>query len=222
MEVESHTRSCEQCQTRLTSLREVQSLVSRLPAAEPPRSFALSPAMAAPAPAQRPAGRRSTFALAPAAALTVFLALIAVDLGGAGSRSADEAGTMAAAGGAAQEALTAKDASSSADAQPPSGRSAETFAAPATAPQPAQTPMMGGDSGPAQPLGTVGLPPPAIGSGVTSDAAAAPPAANTRDGAVGRGDSGIDWLRLAQIVTLLTFLVSAGLVFGPSLLKKRS
>jgi hypothetical protein len=118
-EIAEHLRSCEACASILEALGAAKALVAELPQVRPARSFVLGPEFAR---REAPAPTRSPFVFAPAAALTLFLALIAVDLRGvatdeftAGLEVGDDAKTMAsspaqrsaqppaAVGGAAQE-----------------------------------------------------------------------------------------------------------------------
>src|SRR5690606_6111425 len=93
--VESHLRTCDACSALLEELRETSALLSAMPAQLPRRSFVLG-AEYAQAPAKeaaRPA-RRSNFVFAPAIALSVFVALLFVDLGNFSSTSSNEDASM--------------------------------------------------------------------------------------------------------------------------------
>jgi hypothetical protein len=106
-----HLAGCDQCSAALDALRQTAALVSRLPQVEAPRSFTLTPAMAGSG-QRRPQQpqRRPQLVFVPAVALTLLVALFAVDLASSGlsSNSSDEAGT-------ASQAMVTKDASSSAE-----------------------------------------------------------------------------------------------------------
>jgi anti-sigma factor RsiW len=75
--IESHVASCPDCETRLNELREVRSLLVALPRPVASRSFALGAQYAVAQP--RPVARRPVFAFAPAVALSLFVALLAID-----------------------------------------------------------------------------------------------------------------------------------------------
>jgi hypothetical protein len=77
--VERHLADCGACAALLEELRAAKTMLSSLPRRTPPRSFVLGPEYARERPAPRP--RWSSMALAPAAAMSLFLALVAVDLG---------------------------------------------------------------------------------------------------------------------------------------------
>ena len=135
-EVESHLDACEACRLLLAELRAAKSALAALPRLEPRRSFVLGPEHAAPA---RDSGRRpAALAFAPAVALTVFVALLAVDLSGAveegdGGRAVlpafEKAGSQA-----PNESLRMPEAPAAQDA---AGSRPEGEASPLAAPQPA-------------------------------------------------------------------------------------
>ncbi len=166
----AHLASCDECTAALDGLREVSVLVSRLPEAEPSRSFVLTPAMAGSGQQRpQPAPKRQSFVFVPAVALTLLVALFAVDLASSGTSSTtsnDEAAT-------ASQAMIAKDASSSADARDSGGGAGtadaplrSTFAAPV-----APTPLPGAiaPSAPSTtgPLAAPNVVPPATGPAST-------------------------------------------------------
>jgi anti-sigma factor RsiW len=140
-----HVASCPDCSAAIDALREVKTLVSRLPQVEPSRSFVLSPSMAGVGQTRpQPAPRRTSFAFVPAVALTLLVALFAADLTVSTSDSSnDEAST-------ASEAMVAKDASSNVAADSAGGAAGaaesqqrSTFAA-QPSPNPAAAPSTSG------------------------------------------------------------------------------
>lgn len=87
--VESHLATCEDCRALVDSLRVTSAALSGLPAAETPRSFALTPEMLgdeAPAPSARPAPSYVNGLRLAAAGLAVALAVVLIadqgDFGG--------------------------------------------------------------------------------------------------------------------------------------------
>ena len=78
----SHLAACERCQARLDELRSLKSLLSGLPRTAASRSFVLTPEQAG-LPARRREARSVIRApvinFAPAVALTLLVALLAVD-----------------------------------------------------------------------------------------------------------------------------------------------
>ena len=104
--VESHLATCEACSALLSELLSTKSLLSELPRAELRRSLTLGAEFAAerrPAPAPR----RSSFTFAPAAALTVLVALLFVDAidtnGGSSNDGAFDASNSTAGSRAAEQ-----------------------------------------------------------------------------------------------------------------------
>ena len=128
--VERHLSTCDACAALLEELRSTQRLLSALPAQTPRRSFVLG-AEHARAPVQdvaRP--RRLGLALAPAAALSVFVALLFVDLTGDTSRSADEStNTMIAASSARETDDASAGAGSATDGDAAGASEESTFEA---------------------------------------------------------------------------------------------
>jgi len=76
--VEEHLATCEACSTLLSELQSTKSLLSELPRVEPRRSFTLGQEYAVQR-REAPAPKRSAFTFAPAAALSVLVALLFVD-----------------------------------------------------------------------------------------------------------------------------------------------
>ena len=89
--VEKHLSTCDSCAALLEELRGTRALLSALPTRTPRRSFVLG-AEYAQAPVRDVATppRRFSLALAPAVALSVFVALLFVDLADFSSTSSDE------------------------------------------------------------------------------------------------------------------------------------
>ncbi|MPZ48955.1 MAG: hypothetical protein GEU75_06540 [Dehalococcoidia bacterium] len=175
--IAQHLRGCEACAAHSDSLGTTKSLLAELPRFEPSRSFVLSPELARERP--RPAApRRSPFVFAPAVALTVFLALVAVDLSSVSDSSPESSDRLAMPESAAKAADDAAGApvpaardvtgqAASSNSLPPTGGAggeSQTFGAPATiSPVPS----------PGQPGRTAGLPP-ATGQPQAAGAAAPP------------------------------------------------
>ena len=92
-----HVDGCERCRSLLDGLSTAKAALAALPRETPRRSFQIAPQM-------KPARRSLIPAWTPAAALTVFLLLVAVDVGPFGGSSDDSAtGGGALAGRAANE-----------------------------------------------------------------------------------------------------------------------
>lgn len=131
--VEAHLDACEACRALLADLRATKAALAALPRIEPRRSFALTPEHARPAAV--PARRHVALSFAPAVALTVFVALLAVDISGALSGQ-DSRGLPPALTGKADQAqretLRMPQASAPQDA---AGSQAETAPSPFAAPQ---------------------------------------------------------------------------------------
>jgi Putative zinc-finger len=146
--VERHVSTCSTCSALLEELRETRALLSDLPSQTPRRSFVLGAEYArAPVKEAAPWFQRFGLALVPAAALTVFVALVFVDLAGSSSTSSDHSATglaattmrdeSKAAGGAAALAPEFQSAPSSAGAGEPSGSTAgASESAPGNEPSP--------------------------------------------------------------------------------------
>lgn len=86
--VEAHLASCEACTDLVRDLQATKAVVSELPRLEPHRSFTLGPEHARP---PKPAVQRAPFVFAPAAALTLLVALLVVDVADFGG-GGDDAG----------------------------------------------------------------------------------------------------------------------------------
>jgi anti-sigma factor RsiW len=96
--VERHLSTCSACTALLEELRGTKMMLSALPAQAPRRSFVLGVEHARAPARQATPPRRLSWALAPAAALSVFVVLVFVDLAANTSTSSDEsAGTFTAA-----------------------------------------------------------------------------------------------------------------------------
>lgn len=88
--VERHLTVCDSCSALLEELRETRTLLSALPTEMPRRSFVLGAEHTRTPIKDVPPAKRFNLALAPAVALTVFVALLVVDLGNFSSTSSDE------------------------------------------------------------------------------------------------------------------------------------
>jgi anti-sigma factor RsiW len=208
----THVDGCERCRSLLDDLSTAKAALASLPHETPRRSFQIAPRL-------KPARRSLIPAWTPAVALTVFLVLVAVDVGPFGGSSHDSATS----GGA----LTAQSANDSA------GKSAE---APEAAPRDtfSSTPV----SGPAAAAASSATAPSAEAQ---RQASTAPPVATTQQGAASaqadQGSSGgnlgtlrlddkdngrsLTTLNLLEGVFLALFLGSMlGLYVWPRLLRK--
>ena len=134
--LERHLATCDRCRLRATELRGLRAALRALPLPEAPRSFRLTPAMAAPMPERTPQspskrsrgswaqnGARAVGALA-AAALAV---IVVIDLGpGSGaSPSANTAAGVAAAPEAADAAAAGSSRSSIAPEATPAAKATD-------------------------------------------------------------------------------------------------
>jgi len=136
--VSAHLQSCAICAAYVADLRSLKALVATLPQEQPARSFALTPAQAG----QRAAPRRSLaagLALAPAMALTLFVALVGIDL-----LAVDGGGR-----GGVPDALTAKYADQGAAVERSSAPAPAASGAEAGAPAPKPPTVVPGLTGPA-------------------------------------------------------------------------
>ena len=238
--VERHLSVCDACAALLEELRETRTLLFALPAQPPPRSFVLGPEHArAPVRDVARPSKRFNLALAPAAALSVFVALVAVDLGGISSSSSDEssngftaatsrqADDATASGGAALEAPGQSESSDS------SADGADVDGEPANSPEPATAPDGGepgsaAGTGPAEGTGPVG--PPAIMSAEEAPSPAAEgdsalrstgeaadeeslPEPIALESPESEEDGGVSTLRILQVLTGAAFLASGFYVF---------
>jgi len=226
-EVAAHVDTCERCAGGLEQLSQVRELLRRTPEAAAHRSFTLNEAMAGRPREAISASRRKGWVFAPAAALTLLVALFAVDLSSSpsardqstamgGARSAEEAADSSAGVGAGGGAVSPQQ-SFSATAQPGAG---QALVPPVTA---------GATNDAALP--SVATPAPQ-GTAVAPSAAQIPPdaekaredaaaASEAPVAAVDDGDEGTDWLLVAQIGVGILFVASLTYVFGPYLFRRR-
>jgi anti-sigma factor RsiW len=193
---EAHLEGCASCAETVAGLLEVKSTLARLPSASPPRSFELSRA-AAGVEGQAPRPRTSPFVFAPAVALTLFIALIGLDLAGTVQTTSREAST---AGAAADSTLRKSLEASPPAADAPAGArpaSAEERGAESAAPMVASTQAGASDA----------AAPPVVPAGGAPDGDAyAAPLATAEDG------GGLGLLRALQIGSGLAFIGSLLLV----------
>lgn len=219
--VAAHAGRCERCTEALEQLGQIRTLLQGLPQERAPRSFALTPEMAGGRPAPSPAApKRSPLVFAPAVALTLLVALFAVDLSSSGFSSREEM-SSAAGGATANQAEIARTESSAGDGAMAPDR---TFSSPQGTPQPMTAPAL--------------MPPPATGSStettVTTEGDAGTAATTMADDTAGSGDSalsaegrdgagggtGTDWLLIGQVVAAVAFVLSAVYVFVPGVRKR--
>ena len=227
--VERHLSTCEECAALLEELRRTRSLLSALPAHTPRRSFVLG-AEYARSPAREVAAspRRLGLALAPAIALSVFVALLFVDLAGFSSGSSDDGAATFIAASSRQAADTAENGTAgSIGSAPPvpdaaTGKASEAETPPAMAPEAA-----GAGSAATGDLGPAGLSPalPAVTPPAAGPAAAGITAAEPSPGeepspeTVGfeapehESNDGISTVRILEIVAGAAFLASGFYVF---------
>jgi hypothetical protein len=98
--VETHVAGCEACSKLLRELQDTKSLLSELPKLGLRRAFALGPEFAVER-REAPAPRRMSFSFAPAAALSVLVALLVVDAANFPSGGSSEDGAFNSAGSTA-------------------------------------------------------------------------------------------------------------------------
>jgi anti-sigma factor RsiW len=226
--VERHLASCEACSALLEELRETRALLSALPSHAPPRSFVLGAEYAqAPVRDQVRPSKRFNLALAPALALTVFVALVFVDLTNstssstpdespsalsvATSRQADAVAPGAASVVVPPAASNAGSGGGSADSSDTTGEAGTGPVAPEAATNQAPT-TMSAEVAPA--------PEPASGGDITAAGQAADNSA-PREGfapqadsdADGDGSGGFSTLRILEILAGAAFLASGFYVF---------
>ena len=238
--VEHHLATCDTCAALLEELRSMRALLSALPAHTPTRSFVLGAEYArAPVRDVATPSRRFGLALAPAVALSVFVALLFVDVADFSSSSddsgdvftaatsreeANDASRSAGSAGAAELAPAAADSATQqqADGFDSAGKSDETADATAAA----NSPSDGAGGGivatpegpPAAAMSAEGPVTPAAGdTAITAageadaDPAPAPLAFEAPD--IDGDDDGISTLRVLQVVAAVAFLASGFYVF---------
>lgn len=100
--IRAHIDGCDACRERYEGLRSVQTMLSQVTQPAVPRSFTLTPELAgvqastrAPVYTPQPPSRFRVPAFAPAVALTFFLAVLAVDLGGSSVSQQEDSGGVA-------------------------------------------------------------------------------------------------------------------------------
>jgi anti-sigma factor RsiW len=214
----THLQRCADCGAILEGLRSVASMLAALPAEAPSRSFILSPAQAGIETRRQTPRRFAVPAFAPAVAMTIFVALLAVDLLPSSGSSDDEVATDRSVFSTNREAVKE---SAGAGALADSAAPAPAVPAPATgafAPTPAAEPQ----TAPARSLapeapgtGTGNVAPPAEPTMPTLQRlepvptpAPAGEAADTIADAESDSDASISLLRLLQIGAALAFVVS--------------
>ncbi len=185
VELSAHFGTCASCRATLEDFRSVESLVARLPIADAPRSFALTAEMAGVSAGQKQA-RRMSMALAPAVALTILVALLAVDLGGLSDNESSDQSSRGPAVGSQTMAADADDGTDAATVAEAGedGDSAATSELAPEAPTTADT-----EAGRAAPA------PAAAGESI-GEAEANPLASEP---ASDEGGDGTNWLRLLEI-----------------------
>jgi hypothetical protein len=233
--VESHLATCDACAALLEELRGGRALLASLPAQTSGRSFVLGSEYARAPVRDAPPSRRLSLALAPAVALSVFIALLFVDLAGNQSGSSDES-TSALTAASSRQADDASAGAGSAGSvgAPPSADSAanSTFEADAGVDKadgeqpgvPAPTgvqdaPAAAGAAQAEAPLRSSGLEStPAVGEAAAVTAADEAPVDEdspeplTAEAPDDDGD-GISTLRVLQVVAVAAFLASGIYVF---------
>lgn len=233
--VERHLADCVACSALLEDLRNAKSMLAAMPRETPRRSFVLGPEQARERVPARPL-RRSALTFAPAIALTVFVALLVVDLGSfTGSPASHNAASGALKTSANQQAVAADSAvrAPSVEGFAPQAPSAGAGAgAAAQAPAvPDQTPLstFAAPIAPnaSSPNGSAPAPVPQSGSSVTSSgsadssatgpnafgAAQTPPLSPVSQPANG-SSSGPSTLRILEIFAGAAFLSSTFFVFA--------
>ena len=205
-ELEAHAASCESCRRTLAETTSLKSLLGGLPQAQPRRTLTISPAQAAAGSVR--ASRPGRFAFVPAAALTLLVALLAVDFLplGVGTSSDEQAGAQLATSDKATQAES--DAFAAPAAVPPTSRD--------TAPSLAPAPGVAGASGAAN----VAVPSPAAAA--AADSASKLPVAQAGPGEEGRtsgagqaadDDGGLKLVRGLEVLAALVLIGSVAYVF---------
>ncbi len=229
--VEAHLAGCDDCSRLLEELQAAKLALTELPRLEPRRSFVLGPEHAV---ASRPERRRASFTFAPAAALTVLMALLFVDAvdfsGGSSNDSFSSAGSTA--NSRSESAATALDSQTQLEST-----------AGGTAASDASAPTAGGAAAPEAGGGaTSALAPPVEqpGDGLDKSAIEEPAgddgagesgtsgAGVTQDEAQSRGQSaltddssdGPPLLRILEAVAAIVLVASSVVVFGPRLIRR--
>jgi len=233
--VERHLSTCNSCAALLEELSETKALLSQLPAQTPRRSFVLGAEYARTPVREGTRRPKLSLALAPAAALSVFVALVLVDLAGTSTSSDETANTFTAAS-APQEA-DASSAGGAALTQQMESAGASQDAVPpavdnATGDDGAKSPPAEGAAGssaaeaPVAPELRSAGPEPTPGEGATMMSSADQPGAEESPGQVPAPEplafegpaaeddgGGISTLRVLQVLAGVAFLASGFYVF---------
>ncbi len=197
--VQAHVSSCQACQTRVEELRTVRDAVRVLTPVRPPRSVTLTESQTA---RSRAPARRGYLALAPALALTLFVILLGVDLGGVvsgGATTRAPAGQPAAYGSLAQQDKAAA----------PSQQAAPTPARPAAGLAPVFS--SSAESQANQPA--TASPAPAVAAAPPAPAATPPGSSALQKSPSTSGGSGKTWIHVLEGLAALAFVGSAGYAF---------
>jgi Putative zinc-finger len=218
-DLRSHADACERCRPLLEELRSAKSTLVALPRVMPSRSFVLAAEHARARPA---VSRPRALSFAPAVALTVLVALLAVDFipssNGTTSTATDSAPAIKVAGeGAAQDRTALQPPLAQTPILPqaaqPSAADANRAAAPniLTAPAPAGA-APGNQGGPAPATAA----PFSAEAGRVAPTPSAPPPAPAETSKDDDG-GGLSLLRALEIVAALAFAGSLVLVAWPHL-----
>ena len=238
--VERHLSTCDSCAALLEELRSTRALLAALPAHTPGRSFVLG-AEHARAPVRDAAAggtpsRRFNLALAPAVALSVFVALLFVDVADFTSSSSDEsADTFTAASQRQASEEDAASGSAGSEGAPQAPAAANSTADDGGDPQDSQTSESPGAGESSPPVGDAGGgvatpegPPAALSAELATPAPTEAPIAAAAGEAdetpslqpqpfeaqpTAPDDDGVSTLRILQIVAAAAFLASGFYVF---------
>lgn len=221
--VEAHLASCEACTELVKDLQAAKAVVSELPRLEPRRSFTLGPEHARP---PKPAVQRSPFVFAPAAALTLLVALLVVDVadfgGDGGLTAANSQQADSAADGAIESLQQAEPAQETADAAESAADGAGQAAGgdedgPAAFSAPSADDSSGAAAADAE------APARSTQDGASEEPAAATPAPQGETSKTGQpagpedSSGGVPLLRILQVFAGAAFVASSLVVFWPRL-----
>jgi hypothetical protein len=243
--VASHAESCAACQAQLDELSETKNLLSELPRPALPRTFVLSAERAGIQTAMAPA-RPTAWRFAPAAALSLFVALVLIDVAAPTGSSDETAGTR-------PQAELASKAADQSDSAAPAQRSLQATPPAVGAIAPSAAPAPPGGAGAAQDAGAAPQPPvfapPVAAEGAPAPTTPAPenagrqaliaptvaaptpfaggviiPPATVEAAALSRSSedegSGLSLLNILEIMAAAAFVVSVVVLLWPKLSRK--
>jgi hypothetical protein len=211
--VTAHLSECEACAARLSGLESTKALIAGLTQSQPSRSFVLGREYE-----RAPPARLGALAFVPAAALSLFLAALALDVAGSIDFSVSDGSSGAGAPFLASKSAEDRAENSAAGAAEPAMAPAPMQAQPGAADQFADIGRPGAATPAAESARTLTAPtPPPPGQSVDSAARADErEGAPEEPGALSRESTGSesrDWLRLLQLGALTVFVISLAPIF---------